>query len=231
MGEDPCYVSPARCVLDGSLCRVHGDHSLCSTPGDLQAGPHDQSCGTVQLHVTTAGLAAGAQHALVLQGAQPSHRCHQVFQLAQVLGALQASISESDAIITHDPLPTLQGDATRLGQVLQNLIGNALRFRGDTPPRIHLTAVKEGPRWQFSVRDNGTGIDPQQVGKLFQVFQRAHGREYAGTGIGLAICKRIVEQHGGRIWVESTPGAGSVFYFIISDIKEKEKRSTDLAPP
>jgi PAS domain S-box-containing protein len=140
--------------------------------------------------------------------------------LAHVLDALQVSITESEATITHDPLPTLRGDATRLGHVLQNLIGNALKFRGKTPPRIHLAAVKDGPRWQFSVRDNGIGIDPQQVGKLFQVFQRAHGREYAGTGIGLAICKRIVEQHGGRIWVESKPGEGSIFYFTLPEKRE-----------
>jgi signal transduction histidine kinase len=123
-------------------------------------------------------------------------------------------------IALPDPLPTIQGDATRLGHVLQNLIGNALKFRGKTPPRIHIAAVKDGPRWQFSVRDNGMGIDPQQVGKLFQIFQRAHGREYAGTGIGLAICKRIVEQHGGRIWVESKPGEGSIFYFTLPERRE-----------
>ncbi len=123
---------------------------------------------------------------------------------------------ECEAVITHDPLPTIQGDATRLGQVLQNLIGNALKFRGDTPPRIHVSVVKEEDHWRFAVRDNGIGIDPQHTGKLFQVFQRAHGTEYRGTGIGLAICKKIVEQHGGRIWVESKPGEGSIFHFTVS---------------
>ncbi len=138
--------------------------------------------------------------------------------LAQALQSLHTRIVERGAIITHDPLPTVSGDATRIGQVLQNLIGNALKFCEATPPRIHLSALKEHHHWRFSVQDNGIGIDPQQTGRLFQVFQRLHTRsEYPGTGIGLAICKRIVEQHGGRIWVESQPGEGSIFYFTLSD--------------
>jgi PAS domain S-box-containing protein len=138
--------------------------------------------------------------------------------LTRVLDALQARITECHAVITHDPLPTIPGDATRIGQVLQNLIGNALKFCEEKPPRIHLSASKEDHHWKFSVRDNGIGIDPQQTNKLFQVFQRVHGKEYAGTGIGLAICKKIVEQHGGKIWVESKPDEGSLFYFTISDM-------------
>jgi PAS domain S-box-containing protein len=135
--------------------------------------------------------------------------------LAQVLIALQTQITEREAVITHDPLPTVQGDATRLGQVLQNLISNALKFCREQP-RIHVSAIKENQHWKFSVRDNGIGIDPKQVSKLFQVFRRLHShQEYSGTGIGLAICKKIVEQHGGRIWVESRPGEGSVFHFTV----------------
>jgi signal transduction histidine kinase len=136
--------------------------------------------------------------------------------LAQVLSALQASVTERGAVITHDPLPTIRGDATRLSQVLQNLIGNALKFCEATPPRIHITAVKEGLHWRVSVRDNGIGIAPQHMSKLFQVFQRLHSRgEYPGTGMGLAICKKIIEQHGGRIWVESQPGQGATFCFTL----------------
>ncbi len=138
--------------------------------------------------------------------------------LTQVLTALQTRITECEAVITHDPLPTVQGDATRIGQVLQNLIGNALKFCEEKSSRVHISAIKEDHHWKFSVRDNGIGIDPQQAGKLFQVFQRLHSRsEYAGTGIGLAICKKIVEQHGGRIWVESKPREGSMFHFTVSD--------------
>jgi PAS domain S-box-containing protein len=140
--------------------------------------------------------------------------------LARVLIELQGAITESGATITHDPLPIVQGDAARLGQVLQNLIGNALKFRGEAPPQIQVSAQHEDHHWRFSVRDNGIGIDPRHAERIFQVFQRLHTRqEYAGTGIGLAICKKIIERHGGRIWVESRPGEGSIFYFTISEIE------------
>ena len=136
--------------------------------------------------------------------------------LARVLADLQLAIAESGATITQDPLPTVWGDATRLGRVMQNLIGNALKFRGPTPPQVHVSAQREGKQWRFSVRDNGIGIDPAQAGRLFQVFQRLHTRkEYPGTGIGLAICKKIVEQHGGQIWVESELGKGATFFFTL----------------
>jgi PAS domain S-box-containing protein len=139
--------------------------------------------------------------------------------LTQVLTALQTQITERGAVITHDHLPTVRSDATRLHQVLQNLIGNALKFCEATPPRIHIAAIREEGRWRFAVQDNGIGIDPQQAERIFQIFQRLHTRsKYPGTGIGLAICKRIVEQHGGRIWVESQPGEGAIFYFTVSDI-------------
>src|SRR5262249_29049308 len=137
--------------------------------------------------------------------------------LAQVVSDLQAVITEQQATVTHDPLPTVTGEATRLKQVLQNLIASALKFRGEAPPRGDAWARRVDGHWQFAVRDNGIGIDPRQAGRLFQVFQRLHPRgEYPGTGIGLAICKKIVERHGGRIWVESQPGAGATFYFTIS---------------
>jgi light-regulated signal transduction histidine kinase (bacteriophytochrome) len=102
--------------------------------------------------------------------------------------------------------------------VFQNLIGNALQFCGQAPPRIQVSAQRDGAHWRFGVRDNGIGIDPQQATRLFQVFQRLHARsEYPGTGIGLAICKKIVERHGGRIWEESTPGQGATFFFTLRD--------------
>ncbi len=136
--------------------------------------------------------------------------------LAQVVSDLQVLFAEQHATLTHDPLPTVVGDATRLKQVLQNLLSNALKFSGEVPPHVHITAQGLDGQWQFAVRDNGIGIDPEQVGQLFQVFQRLHPRgKYPGTGIGLAICKKIVEQHGGRMWVESRPGEGSTFYFTI----------------
>jgi len=136
--------------------------------------------------------------------------------LAQAMANLQMAIEESGAQVTHDPLPTVMADAAQLVQLFQNLIGNALRFHGEAPPRVHISAQRQGKEWVFSVRDNGIGIDPQHAGRIFLIFQRLHTRrKYPGSGIGLAICKKIVERHGGRIWVESQPGQGSTFYFTL----------------
>ena len=136
--------------------------------------------------------------------------------LALALANLDTAIRERNAVITRDTLPTLVVDPTQLSQLLQNLIGNALKFCKDRRPEIHIGAQPEDGGWLFSVRDNGIGIEPQYLERIFIIFQRLHSRtEYAGTGIGLAICKRIVERHGGRIWVESKPGQGSTFYFTI----------------
>ena len=136
--------------------------------------------------------------------------------LDEALRNLGKAIEESGAVVTHDPLPTVNGDATQLVQLLQNLVGNAIKFRGQEPPQIHVGARPEGDQWLFSVRDNGIGIDPQYAERIFVIFQRLHLRtEYPGTGIGLAICKRIVERHGGRIWVESEQGKGATFYFTL----------------
>jgi PAS domain S-box-containing protein len=136
--------------------------------------------------------------------------------LARVLEDLRLMLHEQAAEVTHDPLPVVHGDAGQLGLVLQNLIGNALKFRSAAPPRIHVGARREGTQWVFWVRDNGIGIAPQHRDRIFHVFQRLHTRsEYPGTGIGLAICQKIVEQHGGRIWVESEAGQGATFFFTL----------------
>jgi PAS domain S-box-containing protein len=136
--------------------------------------------------------------------------------LHQALANLKIALEESSAAVTQDPLPTVPGDGPQLVQLFQNLIANAVKFRAAAPPRVHVAARRQGAAWLFSVRDNGIGIDPQQAGRLFVIFQRLHTRqEYPGTGIGLAICKKIVERHHGRIWVESQPGQGSVFYFTL----------------
>jgi PAS domain S-box-containing protein len=129
---------------------------------------------------------------------------------------LGAAIVETGATVTHDPLPAVKADSAQIVQLFQNLIGNAIKFHSQEQPRVHVGASRTGVEWIFSVRDNGIGIDPQYFDRIFAVFQRLHSREeYPGTGIGLAICKKIVERHGGRIWVESEPGKGSTFYFTI----------------
>ncbi|MBV9468719.1 MAG: hypothetical protein JOZ57_05695, partial [Abitibacteriaceae bacterium] len=134
------------------------------------------------------------------------------------LANLRVAITESGAKITHDELPQIYGDSGQLTRLFQNLVSNALKFRGDQPPEIHIGVERQPDAWQFSVRDNGVGIDPQYFERIFIIFQRLHTRtEYPGTGIGLAICKKIVERHGGQIRVESEPGKGSAFYFTIAD--------------
>jgi PAS domain S-box-containing protein len=140
--------------------------------------------------------------------------CNQVFE--RVVRDLGAAVAESGAEVTRDALPSVLGDSRQLGQLFQNLIANAIKFHGDDPARVQVTAEREGAMWRFAVRDEGIGIAPEYVDRIFVIFQRLHTQaEYPGTGIGLAICKRIVERHGGRIWVESQPGRGTTFYFTL----------------
>ncbi len=135
---------------------------------------------------------------------------------AKVLDNLHASIESNKARVTVEPLPVVIGDATQLGQVFQNLLVNAIKFHSQTPPSIRVSAKETACEWVFSVTDNGIGIAPEYFERIFIIFQRLHTiEEYGGTGIGLAICKKIAERHGGRIWVESVVGEGSTFYFTI----------------
>jgi signal transduction histidine kinase len=142
---------------------------------------------------------------------------------------LAARIAEKGASLTADPLPTVSGDAKQLTQVFQNLLSNALKFSDDDVPEVHVSANLFPGEWRFSVRDNGIGIDPSQAERIFQPFARL-GAAKEGTGIGLAICQKIVEHHGGRIWVESRPGAGSVFHFTIPDADATEGQQPEAAP-
>jgi light-regulated signal transduction histidine kinase (bacteriophytochrome) len=138
--------------------------------------------------------------------------------LQDALDNLAITIDDNQATITHDPLPTIMADKGQLVQLFQNLIGNAIKFHGENKPLVHISVKMVDHEWVFSVKDNGIGFDPQYAERIFVIFQRLHERsDYAGTGIGLAICKKIVERHGGRIWVETQIGQGSTFYFSIPD--------------
>ncbi len=140
--------------------------------------------------------------------------CSAIFDLA--CKNLRVAIEETDATVTSDALPIVLGDETQLLQLFQNLIGNALKFRGEEPIRIHVGVETQDGKWLFRVSDNGIGIEPQYAERIFIIFQRLHSRgDYPGTGIGLAVCKKIVERHGGRIWVESEPGDGATFCFFL----------------
>ncbi|MBM4453909.1 MAG: PAS domain S-box protein, partial [Chloroflexi bacterium] len=139
------------------------------------------------------------------------------------LANLQVAIKESKAKVTHDPLPTVMGDDTQLVQVFQNLIHNAIKFRSQKPPAVHVSAERKADEWVFSVKDNGIGIDPQYSERVFLIFQRLHREAYPGTGIGLSIANRILQRHGGRMWLESKPGKGSTFYFTIKATGVRQK--------
>jgi PAS domain S-box-containing protein len=143
--------------------------------------------------------------------------------LETTLNNLTSAIEESGAVVTHDHLPTILGDKIHLAQLMQNLIGNAIKYRRDAPPRVHITAEQCGRECLLSISDNGEGIDPQFQAQVFGLFKRLHGQDNPGSGIGLAICKRIVERHGGRIWVESEAGKGSTFYFTLPTVMEARR--------
>jgi light-regulated signal transduction histidine kinase (bacteriophytochrome) len=137
--------------------------------------------------------------------------------LAKALVNLRGAQEASGAVVTHGEMPEVFADSGQLVQLFQNLVGNAMKFRGADAPRIHVAGEARSQVWVFTVRDNGIGLDPQYSDRIFMMFQRLHNKaEYPGTGIGLAICKKIVDRHGGRIWVESQPGEGCTFGFTLA---------------
>ena len=172
--------------------------------------------GATQLHRLIEDLLTYSRIESQTQAFHPTS-CEETLQ--QALDNLQMVIQEAGAEVTHASLPTVLSDGRQLTQLFQNLISNALKFRSPgVPPVVHVEARRDGRTWVFSIRDNGIGIDPRHAERIFVIFQRLHRRaEYPGTGIGLAICRKIVKHHGGRIWVESAPGSGSTFFFTVAD--------------
>ncbi len=171
--------------------------------------------GTLRMQHMIDGLLAYSQAGLA-QGGLALVDCNQIFN--EVASNLHIAIQESNATVSCDPLPTVYANQTQLVQLFQNLISNAIKFRADRPLKIHARAEHKDGAWQFSVRDNGIGIDPQYSSQIFMLFHRLPGQaKHTGIGIGLAICKKIAESLGGRIWVESKAGAGSTFYFTLPD--------------
>ena len=136
--------------------------------------------------------------------------------LNQALLLTGKQIAERGAVVTHDPLPAVMGDFEGLAKVLHHLIRNAIEYCGALSPRVHVSSRREDLEWVFSVKDNGPGIDPAFQGRIFGVFKRLHGKEHPGNGLGLAFCRKAIEWQGGRMWMESTPGAGSTFYFTLA---------------
>jgi len=148
-------------------------------------------------------------------GERESSRTDMEAVLRQALLSTDKQITERSGIVTHDHLPAVMGDFGILAMVLHHLIRNAVEFCDTPSPRVHISCKRADPDWVFSVQDNGPGIDPAFQDRIFRVFKRLHGKEYPGNGLGLAFCKKAIERHGGRIWMESTPGAGSTFYFTL----------------
>jgi PAS domain S-box-containing protein len=142
--------------------------------------------------------------------------CNRV--LALTLSALQMSIQQSGTVVTSDPLPAVVAKEIVLMRIFQNLISNSIKYRSEAAPTIHISAARTADGWRFSVKDNGRGIEPVHGDRIFGMFKRLHGKEIPGTGIGLALCRKLVERHGGRIWVESEAGQGAVFHFTIPTV-------------
>ena len=166
-----------------------------------------------QMEQLITDLLAYTQTAQALSTVETPTNVHLI--LERVLSTLEPQIRSQRCIVASDPLPDVRAHQIHVQQLLQNLIGNAMKYRGDQDPQIKIWAEPKGHEWLFSVRDNGIGIEPQYAKQIFGIFKRLHGHKYPGTGIGLAICHRIIERYGGSIWVESELGQGSTFRFTL----------------
>ncbi|MGH9663435.1 MAG: ATP-binding protein, partial [Bryobacteraceae bacterium] len=170
--------------------------------------------GAQRMHALLKGMREYWQVSGPSEGHHASLDCNEI--LRKVLADLEEAITKSRAVVTHDPLPTVWAEEAPLIQLFQNLVGNAIKYRSEKKPKVHLSAVKnDNGEWVFSIKDNGIGIEPQYSQKIFSMFNRLNGGRYPGSGIGLAMCQKIVERLGGRIWVESKLGKGADFKFTI----------------
>lgn len=206
------------------LARRHGDHLGPDGNRFVEA----ITGGVARMDEMIADLLAYARAGRVDQPLEPVDANEVV---ADVLSGLQRAIDEAGAEIEVEPLPMVNGNAAALRQLFQNLIANAIKFVDERPPHVRIWAAEVPAGWRFSIRDNGIGVDPDQTKRIFGMFTRLHGGErYPGTGVGLAVCQRIVDVHGGHIWVEPAPGGGSQFMFTIARAPKTDAPSPDARP-
>jgi len=212
------FVSIAAHNLRESLREVASFSQLMA---ETYAGRLDSDLGVFLTHIQEGTarmqslLAGVVDYWATGAGDRQSSRTDMEAVLCQALLSTDKQITERSAVVTHDPLPPVCGDFEILTKVLHHLIRNAIEYCGKPSPQVHISSGRVDLDWVFSVQDNGPGIDPAFQGRIFGVFQRLHGKEHPGNGLGLAFCKRAIEWHGGRMWMESTPGTGSTFYFTL----------------
>lgn len=212
------FVSMAAHDLRDSLRDVASYSQLMA---ETYAGRLDSDAGVFLERIREGAARAQSLLAAVVDywatdtGGRPASQPDMEAVLGQALLHTDKQIREASAIVTHDPLPRVCGDFEILTKVLHHLIRNAVEYSGRPSPRVHIASRREDLEWVFSVEDNGPGIDPAFQGRIFGVFQHLHGKGHAGNGLGLAFCKKAIEWHGGRLWMESAPGAGSTFYFTL----------------
>jgi light-regulated signal transduction histidine kinase (bacteriophytochrome) len=210
------FVSTAAHNLRESLREVASYSQLIA---ETYAGRLDSDAGIFLKHIQEGAarmqslLTGMVDYSAAGTGERSSSRTDMEAVLCQALLCTDKQIVERGAIVTHDPLPQVRGDFGILTKVLHHLIRNAIEFCEAPSPRVHISCRREGPEWVFSVQDNGPGIEIEFQGRLFGAFKRLHGKEHPGNGLGLAFCKKAIGWQGGRMWMESTPGAGSTFYF------------------
>jgi len=200
---------PLRAVA--SYTQLLARRNLAQLDGDGQRFIERTTAAVARMQALIKDLLA---YSRVGTRAQPFGMIELETVLRDALDDLQAAIAETGAVVSHEPLPAVPADASQIRQLFQNLIGNAIKFRGPHAARVHIGAHMVDGRWRIAVRDNGIGIEPEYADRIFVIFQRLHSRRtYPGTGVGLAICKKIVERHGGRIWVESQLAQGTTVFF------------------